>query len=187
MARFLGLLTTSLLLGACAHPIAPTKLDPSSPYAAVRVDNFAEVAPGIYRGGQPDLAGFQALKDAGIKTVVNLRTSGDEEAAAIGLDVVNLPTPSFPSISAPDEARLKAFFDVVTDPERQPVFIHCAHGCDRTGMMCAIYRIEVCGWTSDQAVEEMRSFGWHDWFYGNLDECVSCYTPRAAPKAAPTK
>ncbi len=182
MKRLRLLLPLVLLLAACAHPVAPVRLDPSSPYAAAHIDNFAEVAPGIYRGGQPDAAGFRALKDAGVKTVVNLRTSGDEEAAALGLDVVQMPMPAFPSISAPDDARLKAFLDVVTDPGRQPVFVHCAHGCDRTGLMCALYRVQVCGWPSDKAVEEMRSFGWSEWFYGSLDECVSCRVPPAAPK-----
>src|SRR4029079_5793767 len=40
----------------------------------------AEVAPGLYRGGQPDAAGVAWLKAKGFKTVLNLRHyHGDTE------------------------------------------------------------------------------------------------------------
>ena len=58
----------------------------------------------------------------------------------------------------PNESEIKKFFDVVLDPNRQPCYIHCAFGKDRTGTMAALYRMEMDGWTSDEALQEMDSF-----------------------------
>lgn len=43
--------------------------------------------------------------------------------------------------------------------------VHCLHGEDRTGMVCAAYRIMVQGWSLDQAVNEMMIMGFHKWAY----------------------
>jgi len=41
--------------------------------------------------------------------------------------------------------------------------VHCQQGADRTGLMCAIYRVAVCGWSKEQAAKEMTDggFGFH--------------------------
>lgn len=44
-----------------------------------------------------------------------------------------------------------------------PTFIHCRHGKDRTGFMCAVYRMQVQGWTFEQAKDELFAEGFH-WF-----------------------
>jgi protein tyrosine/serine phosphatase len=66
----------------------------------------------------------------------------------------------------PTEEQVRLFLSVVKDSSRHPVFIHCRRGKDRTGVMSAIYRIEACGWTSDEAIEEMRAFGFSDHYRG---------------------
>ena len=62
---------------------------------------------------------------------------------------------------------------IVSDKERQPVFVHCQYGADRTGTMCAAYRIAVQGWTKEEAIEEMTQgdFGFHG-VWTNLVEYV---------------
>ena len=42
-----------------------------------------------------------------------------------------------------------------------PVLVHCQHGADRTGTMCAVYRIAVDGWTKKEAIREMRDGGFN--------------------------
>jgi len=37
--------------------------------------------------------------------------------------------------------------------------VHCERGADRTGMMCAMYRVVVCGWTKEAAIAEMEHGG----------------------------
>ena len=151
------------------------------------VANFAKVADGVFRGAQPDAAGFRALKDRGIRTIVNLRAKHDDrpEAEALGMSVVTIPLSAKLAIDPPTEDEIRAFLVVVRDPARQPVFVHCAEGRDRTGVMCAVYRIEVDGWTPEKAYDEMRSFGWHDDLYVRLGEFVKGYRRRGIASPGP--
>jgi protein tyrosine/serine phosphatase len=48
---------------------------------------------------------------------------------------------------------------IVTDPARQPVFVHCRRGSDRTGTAVAVYRICVEGWSREAAIDEMVNGG----------------------------
>ena len=64
----LGTLTFAAPLAICQEKAATGKDLP----------RFHEVAPGLYRGGQPTRAGFEHLKERGVKTVINLRDERDE-------------------------------------------------------------------------------------------------------------
>ena len=72
-----------------------------------------------------------------------------------------------------EEEEVVDFLRVVTAKERQPVFVHCLHGADRTGMMMAIYRMVVQGWSKDEAIEEMTQggYGFHS-IWTNLVDYV---------------
>ena len=126
------------------------------------VDYAARVSPTLYRGGVPDAEGVQWLASQGIRTVVNLRHyHGDSEGElvrAAGMSYVRIP---LESTDAPTEAQLEQFFDVVTDAEAAPVYVHCLHGVDRTGTMIALYRMEMEGWSNSDALAEMEWFGAH--------------------------
>ena len=101
------------------------------------------------------------LEKMGIKTVINLRLthSDTDEIAGTGLDQVHIRVEAWDA----DEDEVVRFLEVATDPARRPVFVHCRHGADRTGMMCAIYRMVVCGWDREDAILEMTrgDFGYH--------------------------
>jgi protein tyrosine/serine phosphatase len=59
------------------------------------------------------------------------------------------------------------FLLIATDPARTPVLVHCHHGSDRTGGLCAAYRIIVQDWTKKDAIQELTGggFGFHTlWF-----------------------
>lgn len=45
------------------------------------------------------------------------------------------------------------------------VLVHCEHGEDRTGIVCAAYRIIRNGWTAKRAKNEMYDLGFNYWFY----------------------
>src|SRR6516165_6972743 len=47
------------------------------------VPRFLVVGDGLYRGGQPSAAGFQMLKEKGIKTIINLRAEDNSEAKLV--------------------------------------------------------------------------------------------------------
>ncbi len=54
---------------------------------------------------------------------------------------------------------MRRFLVIVRDPARQPVFVHCQRGADRTGTACAVYRICVEGWEKEDAIDEMVNGG----------------------------
>ena len=115
----------------------------------------------------------------GVKTVINLRRFTDlrDEVEAAGLDYVAIPIYASIGSSPPTDEQLQVFFDTVLDPCSQPVFMHCKHGKDRTGMMAGLFRIERQGWTNREAIDEMQDFGYHDVFR-DLIGFVREYVPR---------
>jgi protein tyrosine/serine phosphatase len=64
----------------------------------------------------------------------------------------------------PEEECVAQFIKIVRDPKNQPVFVHCQHGSDRTGMMVASYRMLEQDWTNADAESEIHNFGYHRMF-----------------------
>ncbi|HLF95314.1 MAG TPA: tyrosine-protein phosphatase [Planctomycetota bacterium] len=150
------------------------------------LENFAQVREGLYRGAQPSEEGFRRLKAMGVKTVIGLREYHPtrKQVEAAGLVSVELPIRANAYDSEPPtEEQIRRFFKVVLDPAQGPVYFHCLHGKDRTGTMGALYRIEVDGWANEEAIEEMRSFGYHT-YYKDLIKFVRAYTPRGYAKGS---
>lgn len=135
------------------------------------VPNFHKVSDELYRGAQPTAEGMRQLKKLGIKTVVNLRTfrSDRKEIADSGLAYEHIHVTMW-HLQDKDVVR---FLQIVTDRNRTPVFVHCRRGADRTGTMCAVYRIVVQGWSKSEAIEEMTKggFGFHS-LWQNLIEYI---------------
>jgi len=63
----------------------------------------------------------------------------------------------------PEKKEVIRFLQIITNKRRTPVLVHCQHGADRTGVMCAVYRIAIGGWTKEEAIKEMTKggFGYH--------------------------
>lgn len=175
-----------LVIAGCVTPAPPPTVSTTGRDFAVRVGsaegilNFARINDTLYRGAHPSKQGVETLKKMGVKTVICLRQNhtSRKEVEAAGMKAVEIPMHAdiFGS-TAPSEDELRAFFGVVLDPDRQPVFFHCAHGKDRTGTMAALYRIEMEGWRPEEAIEEMQAFGYHD-IYKDLINFVRTYKPR---------
>ena len=132
--------------------------------------NFAKVSDDLYRGAQPTREGFKRLKEMGIRTIVSLRAfhSDKEMIKGLGFNYVNISFKTW----HPEEEDVVKFLREVTKKENQPVFVHCLHGADRTGMMTAIYRIYVQGWPIDEAMKELPNFGFHE-VWSNIREYLS--------------
>ena len=144
---------------AAASTAAPTtQTDPrpaewAQPIEKAGLPNLHKVSDDLYRGAQPDPEGFRQLKAMGIKTVVDLRAGhSDREAlGGAGLAREHIPMNAWHA----ENEDVIAFLKIVTDKSRTPVFVHCQYGADRTGMVCAAYRVVVCGWSKDAAIREM--------------------------------
>lgn len=143
--------------------------------------NFFKVSDQLYRGAQPADEGFAQLKKMGIKTVVNLRTfhSDRSECKEAGLDYVKISVQAWEA----EESEIVEFLKIAIDPKRQPVFVHCQHGADRTGMMVAMYRMVVEGWSREEAIKEMTKggFGFHA-IWKNIIKFVQGVDPAAIRK-----
>lgn len=123
--------------------------------------NFHKVTENLFRGAQPTAEGVEQLKQMGIKTIVNLRSvhSDKDEIGEVNIGYEHIRFE--PWNVETDE--IERFLNIVTDETRAPVFVHCKYGADRTGLMCAVYRIVVCGWDKQAAIDEMVNggFGFH--------------------------
>ena len=144
-----------ILAAGCSVSHSDRPVDPRT-----GILNFAKVSDALYRGGQPDAQGFAELKKMGVKTVVSLRTFDVDASRLKGLGLKYLHV-SFKA-PHPEDEDVIAFLQAVSDPANHPVFVHCRRGTDRTGMMVAVYRMVVKGWSREQALAEMRRMGFNE-------------------------
>jgi protein tyrosine phosphatase (PTP) superfamily phosphohydrolase (DUF442 family) len=126
------------------------------------VPNLHEVSTNLYRSAQPTAQGMRNLKQKGVATVVNLRSfhSDRDEIGETDLAYEHIYMKAW----HPEWKEIVRFLRIVSDPKRTPVLVHCQHGADRTGTMCALYRVVVQGWTKEEATREMTQggFGFHE-------------------------
>lgn len=183
------LLSTVIVLTVSCSDSPPELVETSRPKKwaePIKVDgvpNLHKVSPDLYRSAQPTAAGMKALKKMGIRTVVNLRSfhSDRDEIDDTGLQYEHIYMKAW----HPEEKEIVRFLQIVGDKARVPVLVHCQHGADRTGTMCAIYRIAVSGWSKEEAVKEMTGggFGFHE-VWENLIEYINGLDIEAIKKKA---
>lgn len=133
--------------------------------------NFAKVDEQVYRGGRPEPADYAYLQSIGIRSIVNLE--GDDRAAD---EYASIRTGGkletalkffwlwFPL--SPEDIYLSGFPAPLMDylltqiaSMQKPVYIHCQHGQDRTGLVIGLYRMRG-GWTYKQAHDEALQHGY---------------------------
>ncbi len=144
-----------MLVAACAAA-RPEKW--AVPVKCAGVPNLHKVSDGLYRSAQPTAEGMTNLVALGIKTVVNLRDNHSDldEMRGLPLKARRIEIATW---KMKDEHVLR-FLSIVDDTNAVPVLVHCQHGADRTGTMCAMYRILREGWSEDDAMDEMKNGGY---------------------------
>jgi protein tyrosine/serine phosphatase len=160
-----------LLLGGCATTTPPDSAPRPShwatPIEAAGIPNLYRVSGSLYRSAQPTREGVADLDegarlvagDTPVRTIVSLRTNHTDASLAADLQTVQLEHVSVQSWHLQDDDVVR-FLRIATDPARQPVLVHCRRGADRTGVMLAIYRVVVEGWTKADAIDEMTRGGY---------------------------
>jgi hypothetical protein len=107
----------------------------------------------LTRSGMPkNDDGWKWLRAQGINSIVNFRARNDvdykkfgfEDSLWIPMDNGRLPT----------EAEAESYLAWIQNPANQPVHIQCAEGKDRTGMMAALARYAIEGWSIEDAIKE---------------------------------
>lgn len=143
------------------HDSNPTKVTDQD------VCNFHQVDESLFRGGRPRPSAFPKLVELGIKTIINLEASESAGQEKVLVDELNAKLPpeqridfiSFPigpreiERSGVSHEGMVRLFEQIRDA-RRPIFIHCYHGKDRTGMVVALYRIRRHQKTFEEAYAE---------------------------------
>ncbi len=123
--------------------------------------NFGKVNDHLYRGAEPHASGVKNLKRLGVLTIIDLRMPGEispeeeTEARADGITYTNIP---FTGLGRPTDEQVNHVLAVI-ESSPGPVFVHCEHGCDRTGAVIACYRIRHDQWTREAALKEAELYG----------------------------
>ncbi|MDB4943566.1 MAG: Protein tyrosine/serine phosphatase [Labilithrix sp.] len=177
------LLCFGSFLAACAGDdgaTAPDAVDEAPVTSAARPANFAQVKPGLYRGGRPDAASLDYLKSIGVKRIVNLEVGDFIEAApwtitkeldlasARGLVEVRYPMSAFePALSSRFDDNMDQLLALLaTATPTDAIYVHCKHGQDRTGLVIGLERVEGETWSPAKAHQEMVDDGFHTAFLG---------------------
>jgi protein tyrosine/serine phosphatase len=79
----------------------------------------------------------------------------ETEAKANGIIYTNVPMSGVSRPTAEQVAKALALIETLP----APVFVHCQHGCDRTGTVIACYRIKHDQWTGQSALQEAEYYG----------------------------
>jgi tyrosine-protein phosphatase SIW14 len=138
---------------------SPPKHSTAIPREATGIPNFAEVSPQLYRGAQPDRKGIGTLKKLGVDIVVDMRGGRNKaektEVNEAGMQFVSIPW----HCPRPKDKPFARFLKLIEENPKKKFFVHCRLGDDRTGMAVAAYRMAEQGWSADEALKEMQTFG----------------------------
>jgi tyrosine-protein phosphatase SIW14 len=174
----LRILTASVFAILLLSVVAAAKGEQSQAFPNVHIKNFGQMDERFYRGAEPkNLEDFQALKQLGINTVIDLQAKPEATergmVESLGMRYVNIP---MVDKAYPRPEWVAAFLKTVDDPTTGKFFVHCAGGRHRTGSMGAVYRFEKYGWSYDQVYAEMKAYDFYtSWGHGDFKTFVDDY------------
>jgi tyrosine-protein phosphatase SIW14 len=177
----------SLLAILILSVAAAAKAEPGRAFPSVRIKNFGQMDERFYRGAEPKrIEDFQALKDLGILTVIDLQEKPEPTergmVESLGMRYVNIP---MIEKKYPRAEWVAAFMQTVDDPSTGKFFVHCAGGRHRTGSMGAVYRMEKYGWNYEQVYAEMKQFDFYtSWGHGGFKTFVQDYARQMQERRA---
>jgi protein tyrosine/serine phosphatase len=166
--------------------------------ADTTIAHFSKVNDSVYRGGRPEPADLRYLQSLNVRTVINLQggdlknpkyrnfmkwwepgeladaiTAEMNLSKSLGLLFFSKPLDAIDPVSDEDDARVDEILAIMANSAAQPVFVHCEHGVDRTGLIIALYEVRYMGMSPDDAYNEWRASGHKGigtLFTGHLDE-----------------
>jgi len=150
------------------------------------IGNFGKISDKLYRGAQPDAPALKSLSQLGVKTIIDLRMANDvwraepTQAQANGILYTNIP---FRGLGRPTDEQISQVLALI-ETLPGPVFIHCEHGCDRTGTVIACYRIRHDRWSNDTAFKEAARYGL-SWFERGMRKFILSFGGASALTPTP--
>ena len=151
--------------------------------------HLATVDPGVlYRDGNQSPCQFEtAVRKVQPRTVVSLVDENEEadenkpqfqsekeflEKKGIRLERIPVRLGGWPTKNDVDH-----FFEIVNDPQNQPVLVHCAQGVRRTGFMAAAYQMKQMGYDKERAKQAILRFGHSDRTANDVIRFIDGYDP----------
>ena len=150
---FLALFTT-------AHAQADGAASLRSPEWAQPVGNqfnLHQMTPTLYRSALPDSSAVPVLESLKIGTVINFLPESD--APWLKTSDIKQVQLTYRTNHVDDSDVLAALRAIQEAEANGPVLMHCKHGSDRTGLMAAMYRVVIQGWSKEDALNEMTLGG----------------------------
>ncbi len=148
-----------LVTAAFAHAQAQPAVQDTAKPALV---NYFELSPRLGTGGQPTEDGLRQIAAKGYKSIINIRSVGEQfdfageekQALQLGLRYYTIPFMA----KEPSEEQALAFDVLMAALKDSKVFVHCASG-NRVGGLMMIYLALVEGMPPDKAEQEARKIG----------------------------
>ena len=163
------LILAAVLVAGCAS--TGTGVNPAArrqgwaqPCQVNGVENCFMLEAGLYRSAQPTTLGIKNLEEMGVTNLLSLRmTSTDNLLASSTMMSCHTVPISYFHIN---EHSILEAVKIMQSPKNRPLLVHCLHGSDRTGLVCATYRVLVQDWSKEEALAEMLEggFGFHTCF-----------------------
>jgi protein tyrosine/serine phosphatase len=158
-------------------------------YWKVRLDTYhlATVQDGVlYRDGVRTQRQFEnTVRKVKPKTVVRLIDQTEEQKEPFTSEAAFCQSHNIAMVSIPIKLggwptsdQVRQFLDVVKDPSRRPVLVHCAQGVRRTGMMVAAYERSALGWDAKKSSDNMLTFGHSERTIKDVQKFINVYDPQ---------
>jgi len=132
----------------------------------------SQVDDKLWRGQRPQESEFADIKKF-FKTVISLEGIKEDLKEADELSPVCLISKpiTFEEIyfTGISQLYLSNILEAIRG-EETPVLVHCEHGEDRTGLVVACYRVQVCEWTKEVAFAEALKYGYRNWLNFGLNK-----------------
>jgi len=168
VAGFIALVGVGLLVHfrhAQAAPVEVFSAAQSETWARPVDSSFKlfEMSPTLYRSALPKPQNLKVLEQLQVRTVVSLSKEDDREwLGNSGITLISIP---LHADRVNDADVLRVLNTLQLAETRGPVLMHCKHGSDRTGLMGAMFRTVIQGWSKQEALSEMLNGG-----YGQADD-----------------
>lgn len=128
---------------------------------------ITQVSESLYRGSDPS-QNISVLSQAGIKTILNLKTIGKKElikltaqAKKLGVEYINIPLNPF-SI----KKSINSLINIIDKSSKEnPLFVHCTFGRDRTGFVTALSRYLKEKMPLHEVILDMHKNGFRNVFF----------------------
>jgi tyrosine-protein phosphatase SIW14 len=153
-----------LLMTAFLVACGGSQVDASDDSQDVTTPPIELVSPGVYRGPRPTAGTLSQLKALGVHNVLDLEDTTSivnaerKSVQALGMSFVSEPMSGFWTPSDSEVNTIEAF---MANSSNYPIFVHCEHGQDRTGLIVGLFRVETQHWTPAAAYKEMLAKGFH--------------------------